>query len=54
MKPHTKNRSRAYNRHHRQRVILRKIKIAKQVGWYAHFTGYFAKVKILCLCWMCS
>ena len=54
MKPHQKNRSRDYYRHHRNRVIQRKIKIAKQIGWHSRFTGYFAKGKIHCSCWMCS
>lgn len=54
MKPHTKNRSRAYNRHHRKRVIQRKLNIAKHIGWHPRFNGYFAKGKIHCSCWMCS
>lgn len=54
MKPHNKNRSRAYYRHHRKRVIQRKIKFAKQIGWHSRFTGYFAKGKVHCSCWMCS
>ncbi len=54
MKPHNKNRSRTYYRHHRKRVIQRKTKIAKQIGWHSRFTGYFAKGKVHCSCWMCS
>ncbi|MED3552549.1 hypothetical protein [Cytobacillus praedii] len=54
MKPHKKNRNRAYYRHHRNRVIQRKTKIAKQFGWHSRFTGYFAKGKVHCSCWMCS
>lgn len=54
MKPHQKNRSRSYYRHHRNRVIQRKTKIAKQIGWHSRSTGYFAKGKIHCSCWMCS
>lgn len=54
MKPHIKNRSRAYYRHHRKRVIHRKTKIAEQTGWQSRFTGYFAKGKVHCSCWMCS
>ncbi|MBD8069623.1 hypothetical protein [Bacillus sp. PS06] len=54
MKPHIKNRSRAYYRHHRKRVIQRKSKIVKQLGWQPVLTGYFAKGKIHCSCWMCS
>lgn len=47
MKPHIKNRSRAYYRHHRKRVIHRKTKIAEQTGWQSRFTGYFAKGKFI-------
>ena len=54
MKPYQKNRSRAYYRHHRNRVIQRKTKIAKQIGWHSRFSGFFAKGKIHCSCWMCS
>ncbi|MBP2243267.1 hypothetical protein J2Z40_003866 [Cytobacillus eiseniae] len=54
MKPYQTNRSRAYYRHHRKRVIQRKSKIAKQLGWHSRFTGSFAKGKIHCSCWMCS
>ena len=54
MKPHQKNRSRAYYRHHRKRIIQRKAKIAKQLGWHPRFTGYFGKGKVHCSCWMCS
>lgn len=54
MKPHHKDRSQAYNRHHRKRVIERKTKIAKQIGWHSRYTGYFAKGKIHCSCGMCS
>ncbi|WP_216664724.1 hypothetical protein [Bacillus sp. WMMC1349] len=54
MKPHQKNRSRAYFRHHRKRVIQRKIKIVKHLGWQPRITGYFAKGKVHCSCWMCS
>lgn len=54
MKPYKKNRSRAYFRHHRKRVIRRKIKIAKHLGWHSRFTGYFAKGKVHCSCCLCS
>lgn len=54
MKPHQKNRKRAYYRHHRKRVIQRKTKIAKQTGWHSRFDGYFAKGKVHCSCWECS
>ncbi|MFC0413889.1 DUF2691 family protein [Cytobacillus solani] len=54
VKPHQKNRSRSYYRHHRNRVIQRKIKIAKQLEWQSRFTGYFAKGKVHCSCWMCT
>lgn len=54
MKPTRKNRSRAYYRHHRNRVIQRKTKIAKHTGWYSPFTGYFAKGKVHCSCSMCT
>lgn len=54
MKPYQKNRSRAYFRHHRKRVIQRRTKIAKYSGWQSRFTGYFAKGKVHCSCWMCS
>ncbi|MEK3934366.1 hypothetical protein MKY41_03530 [Sporosarcina sp. FSL W7-1349] len=54
MKPHQTNRNRAYYRHHRERVIRRKTKLAKQIGWYSRFSGSFAKGKIHCSCWMCS
>ena len=54
MKPHQKNRSRAYYRHHRKRIIQRKARIAGHLGWHSRFTGYFAKGKVHCSCWMCS
>ncbi|WP_240620356.1 hypothetical protein [Peribacillus acanthi] len=54
MKSYQKSRSRAYYRHHRNRVIQRKTKIAEQTGWQSRFTGYFAKGKVHCSCWMCS
>lgn len=54
MKPYKKNRSRAYFRHHRQRVIRRKSTIAKHIGWYSRFSGYFAKGKVHCSCSMCA
>ena len=54
MKPHNKNRERAYYRHHRKRVIQRKAKMAKQIGWHSRFTGYLAKGKIHCSCGLCT
>ncbi|MFX3660983.1 MAG: hypothetical protein ACE3JN_13085 [Ectobacillus sp.] len=54
MKPHQKNRNRAYYRHHRRRAIKRKSKIAEHNGWYVPSNGYFAKGKVHCSCWMCS
>ncbi|HWO97758.1 MAG TPA: hypothetical protein VNM45_15770 [Bacillus sp. (in: firmicutes)] len=54
MKPHQKNRNRSYYRHHRKRVIQRKAKIAKQLGWHVTYEGQFAKGKVHCSCWMCS
>lgn len=54
MKPHQKNRSRAYYRHQRNRAIQRKAKIAEHNGWYVPSNGYFAKGKVHCSCWMCS
>ncbi|MEK5038350.1 hypothetical protein [Sporosarcina sp. FSL K6-3457] len=54
MKLHRKNRSRSYYRYHRNRVIQRKLKIAKQLGWHVPYEGQFAKGKVHCSCWMCS
>ncbi|MFJ7935800.1 hypothetical protein [Sporosarcina sp. NPDC096371] len=54
MKLHTKNRSRSYYRHHRNRVIQRKLKIARRLGWHVQDIGRFAKGKVHCSCWMCS
>ena len=53
MKPHQRNRSRSYYRHHRRRVIQRKLKIAEH-GWHVRFPGQFAKGKVHCSCWMCT
>ena len=47
------NRSRAYYRHHRERCINRKKKIAKSY-WNYKFDGQYSKGKIHCSCWMCS
>ncbi|WP_341300455.1 hypothetical protein MHB44_19150 [Lysinibacillus sp. FSL H8-0500] len=54
MKPHRKNRNRAYYRHHRRRVIQRKLKIAKSYDWQFRYAGQLAKGKIHCSCWMCT
>lgn len=54
MKPYQKNRSRAYFRHHRRRVIRRKSQIAKHTGWHSRFSGYFAKGKVHCSCGLCA
>ncbi|PAF21020.1 hypothetical protein CHH49_13300 [Terribacillus saccharophilus] len=54
MKPFRQNRSRAYYWHHRRRVIQRKTKIAEHNGWHVRHTGYFAKGKVHCSCWMCT
>lgn len=56
MKPTRKNRSRAYYRHHRRRVISRKKKFAKQ-AWdieYYYHDGQYSKGKIHCSCSMCK
>ncbi|MFJ8263794.1 hypothetical protein ACIQ4I_17960 [Rummeliibacillus sp. NPDC094406] len=45
MGPQHHNRNRAYYRHHRRRVIKRKMKITK--GWIISH-GYLAKGKIHC------
>lgn len=55
MKPHHKNRSRAYARHQRQRVIQRKTKIAiKKYDWIPDKPGRYAKGKVHCSCYWCS
>ncbi|GLC90313.1 hypothetical protein [Lysinibacillus piscis] len=54
MKPYHQNRSRAYYRHHRRRMIQRKLKIAKCYDWHFRYTGQFAKGKVHCSCWMCA
>jgi len=46
-------RTRAYYRYHRRRVIQRKIKLAKQLGWHEKHAGMFAKGKIHCSCYYC-
>lgn len=53
MKSKGNNRTRSYYRHHRRRVIQRKSRFAKQLGWHAKFTGEFAKGKIHCSCYYC-
>jgi len=51
------NRSREYYLHHRNRIINKKKKIAKQLygefGFY-NCDGAYNKGKIHCSCWMCS
>jgi hypothetical protein len=56
MKPRTTNRDRAYYRHHRKRVIYRKLRIAKQIHWHIKNNqwGRLAKGKIHCTCGLCS
>ncbi|MEK4487222.1 hypothetical protein MHH81_16975 [Psychrobacillus sp. FSL H8-0484] len=54
MKPQQRNRSRSYYRHHRKRVIQRKVKIANQYEWNVRYAGQFAKGKVHCSCSMCS
>lgn len=54
MKQHQTNRNRAYYRHHRKRVIRRKVRIAEQYGWNISFEGRFAKGKIHCSCLLCA
>lgn len=54
MKPQHQNRSRSYYRHHRRRVINRKMNITKSWDWNITHSGYFAKGKIHCSCYMCS
>ncbi|GIP33513.1 hypothetical protein J2TS4_27230 [Paenibacillus sp. J2TS4] len=49
----SRKRSRAYYRHHRRRVIQRKNKIAKQLGWNERYAGKFAKGKVHCSCYYC-
>lgn len=41
------------DRHHRRRVIQRKSRIAKQLGWHVKFKGKLAKGKIHCSCYYC-
>ncbi|WP_205628759.1 hypothetical protein, partial [Acinetobacter baumannii] len=38
----------------RRRVIQRKAKIAKRLGWHVPFKGQLTKGKVHCSCWMCS
>lgn len=54
MKPQRTNRSRAYYRHHRRRIIRRKVKIAVRYGWNASCKGQYAKGKIHCSCSLCA
>lgn len=51
-----KNRSSAYVRHQRFRVINRKKRIIKEQNNYWHYRheGELSKGKIHCSCWMCS
>jgi hypothetical protein len=55
LKPFRSNRSRAYYRHHRKRVINRKKAIVKHGFWHVKDEqfGRLAKGKIHCSCWMC-
>lgn len=53
MKSKYRKRNRAYYRHHRRRVIQRKSRLAKQLGWHEKFAGKFAKGKIHCSCSYC-
>ncbi|WP_133579945.1 hypothetical protein [Aureibacillus halotolerans] len=50
------NRTRAYYRHHRQRVIQRKRKIVKKTEWHVKDNqfGRLHKGKIHCSCGMCT
>lgn len=56
LKPYRSNRSRAYYRHHRKRVINRKLGIIKHYYWKVKNDEYgrLVKGKIHCSCWMCS
>ena len=54
MKPRQKNRSRAYYRHMRRRVIRRKMNIVRSLEWYVPFEGWCAKGKIHCSCALCT
>ncbi|MMZ64721.1 hypothetical protein D1872_270720 [compost metagenome] len=53
MRSKSRNRTRAYYRHQRSRVIQRKSKLAKQLGWHEKCIGKFAKGKIHCSCSYC-
>ena len=53
MKNKSSNRTQAYYRHHRKRVIQRKSKLAKLLGWHGKCVGKFAKGKIHCSCSYC-
>ncbi|TVX87201.1 hypothetical protein [Paenibacillus agilis] len=54
MKPHNKNRNKAYARHQRKRIIQRKKLIAARWDWSVKYEGRFAKGKVHCSCSMCS
>ena len=55
LKPYQSNRNRAYYRHHRKRVINRRLSIIKHYEWKVKNDDYgrLAKGKIHCSCWMC-
>ena len=53
MKPQKKNRSRAYYRQQRRRVIRRKMNIVGWLDWHVPFEGWCAKGKIHCSCELC-
>lgn len=56
MKPYQTKRTRDYYRHHRNRVIIRKRDIAKQLHWHVLHQqfGRLSKGKIHCSCQKCS
>lgn len=54
MKPYRTNRNRALIRHHRNRVIQRKKRLAGTSGWSLAHDGSLSKGKIHCSCYWCS
>ncbi|QJC53545.1 hypothetical protein HGI30_19735 [Paenibacillus albicereus] len=46
-------RCKGYYRHHRERVIRRKVRLARRLGWVEKHPGAFSKGKVHCSCRYC-
>ncbi|MCD1259356.1 hypothetical protein B5M42_010960 [Paenibacillus athensensis] len=54
MKPYRHNRPTDYVQHQRSRVVRRKSRIARRIGWTVAHTGSLTKGKIHCSCPHCA